>query len=223
MRFYRGYVPALLQGPLSRFGDTAANAGVLTFLDSYESTRTLPIGVKTMAASATAACWRIFLMPVDTLKTTLQVSSNEGFTLLRQKMARHGPGVLYHGALAASAATFVGHFPWFFTYNYLQSVVPRPEKSETLKKLGRNAGIGFIATVISDTCSNSIRVVKTYRQTHEQVIPYAQAIREVVAKDGVIGLMGRGLKTKILSNGFQGILFSVVWKLLEERMNENQY
>lgn len=27
MRFYRGLAPALLQGPLSRFGDTAANAG----------------------------------------------------------------------------------------------------------------------------------------------------------------------------------------------------
>ena len=26
-RFYRGLVPALLQGPLSRFGDTAANTG----------------------------------------------------------------------------------------------------------------------------------------------------------------------------------------------------
>lgn len=27
VRFYRGLGPALLQGPLSRFGDTAANAG----------------------------------------------------------------------------------------------------------------------------------------------------------------------------------------------------
>ena len=26
-RFYRGLLPALVQGPLSRFGDTAANAG----------------------------------------------------------------------------------------------------------------------------------------------------------------------------------------------------
>ena len=28
-RFYQGVGPALLQGPLSRFGDTAANAGVI--------------------------------------------------------------------------------------------------------------------------------------------------------------------------------------------------
>jgi len=30
-RFYRGVGPALIQGPLSRFGDTASNAGMLTF------------------------------------------------------------------------------------------------------------------------------------------------------------------------------------------------
>jgi hypothetical protein len=33
--------------------------------------------------------------------------------------------------------------------------------------------------------------------------------QEVLAKDGVIGLFGRGLKTKILANGLQGMLFTV--------------
>ena len=33
-RFYRGVWYALLQGPLSRFGDTAANAGMLAFIES---------------------------------------------------------------------------------------------------------------------------------------------------------------------------------------------
>lgn len=61
-RFYRGVGPALFQGPLSRFGDTAANSGVLTLLDSFDSTKTLPVGVKTAAASGCAAAWRIFLM-----------------------------------------------------------------------------------------------------------------------------------------------------------------
>lgn len=66
-RFYRGIGPALFQGPLSRFGDTAANSGVLTLLDSFDSTKTLPVGVKTAAASGTAAAWRIFLMRMFTL------------------------------------------------------------------------------------------------------------------------------------------------------------
>lgn len=55
--------PALIQGPMSRFGDTAANTGVLALMESYEETKDLPIWVKTMGASVSAALWRIFLMP----------------------------------------------------------------------------------------------------------------------------------------------------------------
>jgi hypothetical protein len=51
-----------VQGPLSRFGDTAANSGMLALLDEFESTRELPVSVKTVAASSAAAAWRIFLM-----------------------------------------------------------------------------------------------------------------------------------------------------------------
>lgn len=54
--------PALLQGPLSRFGDTAANSGTLAILDEFKSTKDLPLGVKTAFASTAAAGWRIFLM-----------------------------------------------------------------------------------------------------------------------------------------------------------------
>ena len=68
-RFYRGVLPALFQGPLSRFGDTAANTGILTLLSNLEQTKDLAVGVKTIAASAAAALFRIALMPIDTVKT----------------------------------------------------------------------------------------------------------------------------------------------------------
>ena len=42
---------------------------------------------------------------------------------------------------------------------------------------------------------------------------YPEVVKQVVAKDGVLGLMGRGLKTKIISNGIQGLMFSVLWRL----------
>ena len=64
--------PPGAQGPLSRFGDTAANAGTLALLDSYDATRGLNVGVKTLAASAAAGLFRIALMPVDACKTILQ-------------------------------------------------------------------------------------------------------------------------------------------------------
>ncbi len=51
--------PDFTQGPLSRFGDTAANSGMMALLESYESTSTLPVAVKTLAASAASASFRI--------------------------------------------------------------------------------------------------------------------------------------------------------------------
>jgi len=105
MRFYRGLGPALLQGPLSRFGDTASNAGMLSLLNQHESTEKLPVAVKTGAASLTAGAFRIFLMPVDTLKTILQVEGKNGLPILREKISKGGIRVIYHGALGAAGAT----------------------------------------------------------------------------------------------------------------------
>lgn len=108
----------------------------------------------------------------------------------------------------------MGHYPWFATFNYLQEAIP---KQETLPlQLARNAVIGFAASAMSDTVSNSVRVIKTYRQTHTERVSYPTAVKEIVAKDGVLGLMGRGLKTRLLTNGMQGLMFAVMWKLIED-------
>jgi len=211
-RFYRGVIPALIQGPLSRFGDTAANTGMITLLDSLDSTKDLSTGVKTVGASAAAACFRIFLMPVDTVKTTMQVTGK--FSNVVTKVKAGGVPVLYHGSLAAASATFVGHYPWFFTYNFLAEKIP--EQETTLKKLGRRAIMGFCASAISDTCSNSIRVVKVYKQSSPTPITYPFAVKSVISESGVSGLFFRGLETKILANGMQGILFSILWKQFED-------
>jgi hypothetical protein len=115
----------------------------------------------------------------------------------------------------------VGHYPWFATYNQLQESLPKFGDGIGAK-LARNACIGFTASVVSDTISNSLRVIKTYRQTHPERVSYTRAVNEVIAKDGIIGLFGRGLKTRILANGLQGIMFSVLWKLIEEQIAKRE-
>lgn len=96
--------------------------------------------------------------------------------------------------------------------------------------------------MVSDTVSNSLRVIKTYRQVNDTKVSYcewfhrrtsslcgfscqrlsdpcpppsftAEAARLVVLQDGILGLFGRGLKTRIIANGLQGIIFSILWKL----------
>lgn len=220
-RFYRGVGPALIQGPMSRFGDTAANSGMMALLNSYDSTKDLPVFAKTMCASAAAASWRICLMPVDTLKTMLQVEGANGLGFLRAKVAAGGPRVVFHGSLAAAGATYAGHFPWFFTFNYLDSTLPKYD-DDVAKKLGRNAGIGFCSSAVSDSVSNSIRVIKTSKQTSEVARSYPQVVRNIIKKEGVTGLMFRGLKTRILANGVQGMMFTVLWKYMEEQFNKRR-
>jgi hypothetical protein len=99
---------------------------------------------------------------------------------------------------------------WFGTYNHLDANLPQGHT--IAEKLIRQAFIGFVASAVSDTVSNSLRVVKTYRQVNETKISYSSAARAVVSADGITGLLGRGLKTRILANGLQGLMFSVLWK-----------
>jgi len=186
-------------------------------MEQNSFTNALPMPMKTLGASAAAAGFRIFLTPIDTIKTTMQVEGANGIPILKQKYATHGLPVFWYGALATAAATFAGHYPWFATSNTLDQYVP--QYKETHKKLMRNAGIGFCASVTSDTISNSLRVVKTFRQTSEVKVSYAECVRLIVEKDGYVGLFGRGLKTRLATNGMQGMMFSVVWKMLSERFN----
>ncbi len=64
--------------------------------------------------------------------------------------------------------------------------------------------------------SNSVRVVKTTKQTAETNISYRETLRLIIEKDGVLGLFGRGLQTRLAVNALQGMVFSIAWRFLEE-------
>lgn len=213
-RFYRGILPALMIGPVSRFGDTASNAAALQY---YRDSK-LPLYIQTLSASVLAGLWRIVTVPLDAWKTSKQVHGSDGTHILKIKYGSQGIPGLYQGAMATSLATIVGHYPWFITFNYLNEYLPKADYKENLfLALARNASIGFCSSLTSDIASNSIRVVKTYKQTHPETISYKKTIQEIITKDGINGLFFRGLTTKILTNGIQGIVFSVCYKFLNEQ------
>ena len=85
-RYYQGLTAALVQGPVSRFGDTAANVGILALLQSNSYMRQLPSLVKTMFAAVAAACFRMILTPIDTIKTTMQTDGKAGLAILRSRV-----------------------------------------------------------------------------------------------------------------------------------------
>ncbi|KAG6885325.1 hypothetical protein C0993_003173 [Termitomyces sp. T159_Od127] len=220
-RYYHGLVAALIQGPVVRFGDTAANIGILTLFQTAIYLKDLPALAKTIFASIVAAGFRAIFTPVDTIKTLMQTRGSKGLPILQHRIQQYGIGTLWYGAFATAATGFVGHYPvaypitqWFGTYNYLE--INLPESHTLVEKLLRHALIGFVASAVSDSVSNSLRVVKTYCQVNETRIDYFEAARAVIAVDGIKGLLGRGLKTRILANGLQGLIFSVLWKVFQD-------
>jgi Mitochondrial carrier protein len=229
-RLYQGLPFALMQGPLSRFGDTAANVGVLALLEGFEVTRNFPLPLKTACGSCAAGAWRIFLMPIDTCKTTLQVEGSTGLQTLIDRVSQQGPGPLYRGAVAQAAATAAGHFPWFVTYNGLNEYLPAVSSTDDLlASLLRSAFLGFCASSVSDCVSNSLRVVKTTKQTATrtksgesgddqtpQELSYPEVVAMIIQEDGIVGLLGRGLQTRLLTNAIQGALFSVLWRYFQD-------
>jgi hypothetical protein len=221
-RLYQGLPFALVQGPLSRFGDTATNVGVLALFDAIPDAAGVPGPVRTAAASVAAGLWRIVCMPVDTSKTALQVEGKEGLERLKNKVLAEGPGPLYSGAIATTVATIAGNYPWFLTYNTLDGAIPPVSKEDLLQYLARSALLGVSASCVSDTISNSLRVIKTTQQTAaldaeagKGTVSVADALNMVLEKDGLKGLFGRGLQTRLLTNAIQGGLFSVLWRYFQ--------
>lgn len=161
-------------------------------------------------------------MPVDTSKTAMQVEGADGLERLRGKIQQDGPSALYQGALASAAATAVGHFPWFLTYNFLNNALPAVSASDDLLlSLARAALCGLCSSCVSDISSNSLRVIKTTKQTaglgeSSTEISYKEAVNLILEDDGWQGLFVRGLQTRLLTNAIQGATFSVLWKYFQQ-------
>ena len=209
LRLYRGYPLALVSAPISRFGDTACNSAILQLTKETN----LPISVKTGFASISAGLWRIIILPLDSVKVNYQV--NGSLNTLRKNIKTNGFRSLYNGGIAQSSATIIGHYPWFVTYNYLNTYFPSNLNDTKLESLGRAGSIGLASSIVSDTVSNSVRVLKIYKQTDKNNLAYSQIVNHLYKKEGILWIF-RGLKTKIFTNGLNGIMFSISWKYFQD-------
>jgi hypothetical protein len=154
------------------------------------------------------------------MKTVLQVDSTEGFRNLMRCVKAGKISVLYQGSYANAIASVMGHYPWFFTYNWLSANLW--VKSVLPSALIRNAGIGLAASIVSDTIINAMRVIKTTKQSlgSKHAVSYGEVIRMVYATDGWVGLFGRGLRSRIWANALQSLVFTIIWRGLADRMRK---
>lgn len=90
--------------------------------------------------------------------------------------------LLYAGSFANAASSFISHWPWFYIYNTLS-------RNEVIRLLfpwttGRNALIGLLSSIASDTAANFMRVIKTTKQALSATnvgITYAETISVILA------------------------------------------
>ena len=223
-RFYKGFWFAIVVGPLGRFGDTAANEGILAVM--AEMFPAVPVVIATMLASCGAAAWRATTQPLQNMKTLLQVEGNMAFSIMSSKIKDVGTvPALWDGLLGTMMSTWLGHYPWFAVSNFLRQLWPEDKKASTAMKLMRNAIIGFCSQVVADCFSNWLRAITTKKQTMQESLSYIAVTQIIIDENGggwqgILGLMGRGLITKILSNGIQAMLFSVLWKYFEAKYKD---
>ncbi|PXF42931.1 hypothetical protein BWQ96_07378 [Gracilariopsis chorda] len=212
-RFYSGVLPTVLHITLCRFGDTTANNVALT-LAPFDS---LPLN--TLCASFAGGAWRASLLPLETLRSNMQVRGPAGFMLVLDRFRSSGFRGLYRGSAASFSAGVVGHFPFFFTVNVVSQAVPLTEDASILAKIGRNGGMGFLAAMSADVFTNGFKVVATNKQTCDKGLSYYEVARKIMRRDGVFSIVTRGLKTRLLANGLQGATFVLLWKEIESRMS----
>lgn len=215
-RFYAGLPYAIVLGPVTKFGATAANEWSRVVFASFKHLPVSPDLCSTLLGTILTVVWRVFLMPLETCKTVLQVDGARGFEKLLARIYKGNVGALYQGSTAAILMTAASHYPWFYTYNLLDRMVAKSEK--VIDVVLRSAFIGFAASAASDTVSNFLRILKTVKQSASadgvRSLTYLQIVRNVYEEGGIAALFGRGLTTRILTNGLQSILFTVLWKVL---------
>lgn len=64
-------------------------------------------------------------------------------------------------------------------YNFLSENLPEPPHHPLIVWLLRLAFIGFVASIVSDSVSNSLRVLKTYRQVNDSKVSYCKFLSSV--------------------------------------------
>jgi hypothetical protein len=203
-RFYQGISFALMQAPLTRFGDVAANEGVRHLFEHSAALAHAPPSARSLVVSLIAVGFRLAIHPLDNIKTNMQIYGPQAHARLLARVRDEGAAFLFDGCTAGTVSNFIGQYPYWYTYNLL---APRAARQPL-----RLALCALAATSVSDCFANTFRVLKTQKLLASQ--SYADVVRRILRTDGARGLLGRGLLTRMLTNAIQSVVFTLVWRSL---------
>jgi len=216
-RFYQGLSFALLQVPAARFGDAFAESVTLAMFGAHG--QQVPGFLTSMVVATIGSAWRLLISPLDALKTTAQVHGVDAKRALQLRTQHRGTADLWSGASASFVIIWVSSYPWWAVYNTVFEYWSEP--SDATMKIVHNGVAGMLASMASDVTSNSLRVLKIMRAANTDAdkgtldhVGYLADAKGVLARDGVPGLLFRGLPARMLTGMCQGAFFSIFWNLL---------
>lgn len=212
-RFYRGLFPSLLITPITRFGDISTNTFCLNYFGNEH-----PIWQTTMISSILAGSWRIFILPIENWKTSKQVYGKDGYKILKKSVKKNGITELYKGGLSYFGYSVVGTYGWFTTFNLTKKYFPIKKNDTFSDIIIKSTGYGVSASIVSDIMSNSLRIIKTVKQTEGKKDSYNKIVKNIIKKEGNLGILKRGLFTSLIGNSIQASLFSIIFIYLSEKV-----
>lgn len=203
-RFYSGFVPSLILGCTSKYGDI--------ILYKYFKNKDISLLNQNISSSICSTIWRLNLLPIENLDHMLQVNGNKGYRMLFEKIKNEGYKVLYYGGLPSIANNFLGYVSWYYTF----SILERNDELKNNYPKCYSAFEGATCTVISDTITNPFRVLKLYRQTYMSNVSYYRCYREIIDSSNYINFATRGLSTRLVMHSLQSSVFVILWKYFDD-------
>tara|TARA_A100001015_G_C14857806_1_gene659062 strand:- start:99 stop:917 length:819 start_codon:yes stop_codon:yes gene_type:complete len=206
LRLFRGISPTMIKYSVGKMGETSFYTYFNSIDKEYNKIE------KLVLTSSFVTLWRVNLMPFDTLSNTLQVHGRKGYSIITKRIDSYGIGTLYSGTSIYGVINFINCFTWFGIFNTMNGII-----SNDVNKDLKNGIVGFTSTLGSDILNNPLRIIKTYKQSHNSSISYKDSFNEILRDSGGYkNYFIRGLGIKTLLNCLTSSLYVIMWKRLEE-------
>lgn len=191
-RFYSAFLPTLVNSSSNRFVDYL----------SHELIPTNNLTYKVFVGGLIASCFKTLITPLEGYKVISQRYGNRAHKIIRLNIRKQGLKTMWRGSTDNGLSNYVEHVTWFHTYDTLD------KRLSNMNVLLKSGFLGLTSSFTTDLMSNHLKIVKTMKQTTN--LTYKQIIKDIIRKNGVKGLFVRGLGTKLLTNGFQSLVFSIL-------------
>lgn len=201
-RFFRGFYPNLTKATLGKVGESSLIKHFNPEHNKYD------LVSNTIVSASAITGWKMLMMPLDTLGNCYQVHGIKGKEIMKGRIKKLGYNTLWSGTLVYLNISFINYSIWIYVYHNLNHMLPNNMQADI-----RNGIIGLGSTFCSDIIVNPLRVLKTNIQSQKEKLSYYQLYQNVIVREN--GLF-RGLKTKMIFNCFNGSLYVILWKRLDE-------